>query len=1702
MKKIRKRVFAAVLVALMLVTAIPSTALYASSETEGADLSSCKGEKTEVQEVTREKVITAWEWIDPEEYLTDGMLALPGARRENPAFAEDVTALLPEKIQAKAAAVTVAEDGEETEEDAEALSQEEGMEIALAGWECASYPEDGAYEGTYTFTASLPEGFVLAEGVAALEVKVELGGAEMLLGSEVSAAYQEAAWNGSEVTYTGKTETCTPVESSADAVTWDAGWYVVNSTVTISEPITVTGAVNLILADGCTLTAGKGIVVETSNSLTIYAQSVGTGTLNATGTDSAGIGGAGRTDYGVDGGSSGAITIHGGNITATSQNGAGIGGGAPWSGANGGSGSNITIYGGSVTAQSTGTMGGAGIGGGGSGTIVDSSHKSGSGTGITISGGNVTAVGGQYAAGIGGGGGYYYSNSYQGITFSGGCTGGTGNVTISGGIVDASSPTDVNYSDYKGAPIGNGGNTSEAATVNKTTGIVFENGAGTVWGDVTFDGNFSVPGDYTLNIPAGASLSGSGTLSGGSAFTTENLTVDMISVPTDLYYTGKDRTEDITTELSGELDKGVTICGQTFTVSGWTLAVEKTGDLIYTATYTNNNDNTNTFTKTITLLKSGTKFEGDVKTYNGDTQTTTFNADDTITVKATPTATGTAPAKAATRLRGGYTAPTAGQMALFVGDVQVSDPVQAGEGGTYTMTVSAAEVLLQGNAESNGDAITLTAKFVGNDNMADAAGTVDVRISAVAKAELDGKVIGYYGESNLDKAFANDGATVILLDNITTSMHIGVDTGNLTLDLNGKTITKPASYGLYVAGSGHLTIRGNGKVICTGTSGSYPEAITSVGGTLTLEGGTFIGLMYGVRVDWETSVLSVTGESVSIQGERYGLRVAQAQSVQLSAGTYNSISVYSSNTLASLLAENCAYYKGSTPIRLSELADQKELTGTVTVQECQHTGVEAVDLGEGKHGLTCPYCGYSCSHDTILTATTSDTVITVNKECETDGCGYSEKLGSAVFTFENLTYKHPSAKVSWTKDGPTTLGVMVKIDNASNYAAQSEEATHSCSLTNPDADAGTPVTAGQHTMKVLFYDDYSSDDTAECELTFSITPATLTSDMVTLDKTEVTYNGQSQKSTLTVRHGETTLTEGTGYEVSYTRDGTVTTDLTSAGTVTITITGKGNYQGEVVKTFTIKKVKPSLSVEKAEITYGEALYESALTAKAQDDSQNEIAGTFTWKDRFVKPAVSDSGTTKYTVVFTPEDEKNYDSVETEVAITVSKAKNPPKKPGSTMNVSENCSKVSDIVLPEGWKWQDSDMNTALSAGETITVTAEYTGADSENYEKTTAEVEITRSECSHVPGDFLYTQEGEKEPTCTKEGLGHRECTVCGAVVESEAAVPALGHNYTETVTKEPTTEHEGVKTYTCSRCHDTYTESIPKLTGGGSAGGGGSASGNGTVVTPEVPDTFTETVTKTNSAGKTVVVTTTIKYGSNQSILSKTVKSVIEQAAVNTAVTVTVKTDKNGKTTVSATVVKTKTAAEKEKENTISAAVVSQIKEAAGTADVMITWKVKGADGKTKYTIKVNAKDVKNGSVLKIMKTDPKTGEYILVNAKNYPVTKNGNVSVTVDKKGTYILLSKADAKKYSDAIKKSIKVKDALKSIKAGQKTTIALNGKTNKDNIKKITYTSTDKSIASVDKKGRITAKKKGTVTIKAKVTLKNGVTKTVKMKVKVK
>ena len=190
---------------------------------------------------------------------------------------------------------------------------------------------------------------------------------------------------------------------TSGTTTWsNSKWYVVNSNVTVSSRIEVSGTAHLILLDGATLTASAGIHVGSGKTLNIYAQSDGTGRLfaDASTNQQAGIGGNGSESCGT-------ITIHGGEITAscTENNGAGIGAGGNPTGnhnlfTNNG---HVNIHGGTITA--TGYTG-AGIGGGYFGT---------SGT-ITITGGTITANGGINSAGIGGG----WDASANTITITGG----------------------------------------------------------------------------------------------------------------------------------------------------------------------------------------------------------------------------------------------------------------------------------------------------------------------------------------------------------------------------------------------------------------------------------------------------------------------------------------------------------------------------------------------------------------------------------------------------------------------------------------------------------------------------------------------------------------------------------------------------------------------------------------------------------------------------------------------------------------------------------------------------------------------------------------------------------------------------------------------------------------------------------------------------------------------------------------------------------------------------------------------------------------------------------------------------------------------------------------------------------------------------------------------------------------------------------
>ena len=397
-------------------------------------------------------------------------------------------------------------------------------------------------------------------------------------------------------TWDNDTQTCIPNNGTAQTATvvttgvtqWGGDesdkeyWYVVNDEINITDRITVTGNVHLILADGCNLTASKGINVSAGNSLSIYGQTNGSGALEAT-RDSynAGIGGG----FG-SGGSGGEVTIHGGEVTATGGNGgAGIGGGYN------GSGGEVTIYGGTVTA--TGESSGAGIGGG----------QNGNGGAVTISGGTVTATG-YSGAGIGSG----YGGSSG--TFS---TGTDGHA-----FIIASSDTGDAISDQSGN--------------SNWSGVIFEGDeGGLVYGSpITLTTDATIPAgktltvgeDKTLTIGKGVTLTNEGTLTNNGKIVNYGTIDGTGTVPGNI--------------LTGLTEDMITVAEATYT--GEKIEPEVTVSNFteddYDVTYSNNTkacDATEENAPTVTVTPKGTNLGGDP-----------VNVKFTI-AKATPTITLTVP---------------------------------------------------------------------------------------------------------------------------------------------------------------------------------------------------------------------------------------------------------------------------------------------------------------------------------------------------------------------------------------------------------------------------------------------------------------------------------------------------------------------------------------------------------------------------------------------------------------------------------------------------------------------------------------------------------------------------------------------------------------------------------------------------------------------------------------------------------------------------------------------------------------------------------------------------------------------------------------------------------------------------------------------------------------------------------------------------
>lgn len=249
---------------------------------------------------------------------------------------------------------------------------------------------------------------------------------------------------------------------------------------------------------------------------------------------------------------------------------------------------------------------------------------------------------------------------------------------------------------------------------------------------------------------------------------------------------------------------------------------------------------------------------------------------------------------------------------------------------------------------------------------------------------------------------------------------------------------------------------------------------------------------------------------------------------------------------------------------------------------------------------------------------------------------------------------------------------------------------------------------------------------------------------------------------------------------SWKTNGTVPTTNVNSYVAVFNPTDTTNYV-PVTKNITVRVVaatayvaeKPTVSA----ITYGQTLSDATIAGGKVQYSENDttlVDGTFSWKDASLAPNCADSNLTTYVLVFTPTDRANYNTVETDVTITVNKVKDAPHMPGSAMSVPYSNKTVGTVTLAKDWTWQESDKPTALEVGVPVTATAVYNGADKGNYENESVVITITRSDCEHKNTEVR----GEKESTCKEEGYsGDTYCKDCGECISTGHAIEKKEHS-------------------------------------------------------------------------------------------------------------------------------------------------------------------------------------------------------------------------------------------------------------------------------------------------------------------------------------
>ena len=257
---------------------------------------------------------------------------------------------------------------------------------------------------------------------------------------------------------------------------------------------------------------------------------------------------------------------------------------------------------------------------------------------------------------------------------------------------------------------------------------------------------------------------------------------------------------------------------------------------------------------------------------------------------------------------------------------------------------------------------------------------------------------------------------------------------------------------------------------------------------------------------------------------------------------------------------------------------------------------------------------YDVSYEDNIYAGTATVTVTGSKDyygTKTANFAIDPKAladGMVTLSASSFTYNGSNQKPTVTvKDGTTSL-----IENTD------------FTLTNA---GGTAV--GSYDVKVEGKGNYSGTITKQFTITASSGGLT-----VTLSPTNYTYDGIAKTPAVTVKSGTTTLNASNDYTVSY-------SDNTNAGTATVSVTGKGNYNGSFGSaTFTIDKAPLTITAQSYTIKQGEAL--PTFTATYSGFQNGETSTVLTKQPTISCSANADSELGDYDITVSGAQADNYD----------------------------------------------------------------------------------------------------------------------------------------------------------------------------------------------------------------------------------------------------------------------------------------------------------------------------------------------------------------------------------------------------------------------------------------------------------------------------